>query len=69
MDELLGQRVTLNLKVDNTQAVAAIKKAYSKRLRHLQRTHRVSIGVLHELASNPDMMVVVSHVSTDLQTG
>ena len=67
MDEFLGRRVQLNLEVDNTQAIAAIRKGYSKRLRHLARTHRVSIGVLNELACHPDMMVAVTHVTTDLQ--
>ena len=41
---LQGQRVPIRCKIDNTQAIAAIKKGYSKKLRCLARTHRVNIG-------------------------
>ena len=30
----------------------------------MQRTHRVSIGVLHYLTTDPDIIVIVFHVST-----
>ncbi|CAK0899793.1 unnamed protein product [Prorocentrum cordatum] len=51
---LLGRRLLLRCQVDNTQAVAAAKKGYSKRLRHLSRTHRCSLGVLCELIEDKD---------------
>ena len=41
---------------DNTQAIAAAKKGYSKQLRHLSRTHPVSLGVLHELTEDDRTM-------------
>ena len=67
MEAMLGKRVPLKLRVDNTQVIAGVKKGYSKRLRHLQRTHRVSIGVMHDLTTDPQMLVEVEYVNTLLQ--
>ena len=50
--------------VDNTQAISAVKKGYSKKLRSLSRTQRVSIGVIHELVEDDDMMITVQHCPT-----
>ena len=36
-------------------------------MRYLQRTHIVSIGVLHDLTTDPDIIVIVLHVSTEPQ--
>ena len=41
--------VELVCKVDNTQALAAVHKGYSKKLRFLDRTQKVSLGAIHEL--------------------
>ena len=67
LEEMLGKRLTLRCLIDNTQAIQAMRNGYSKRLRHLQRTHRVSIGVMHDLITDPDMMVEVVHVPTTEQ--
>ena len=57
--------IDLVAKVDNTQAITAISKGYSKKLRFLERTHRCSIGSLHELVEDGLMKVeyapTVSH--------
>ena len=37
---------------------------YSKKLKHLARTHRVSIGVLHELLEDPDAEMTVDYCET-----
>ena len=37
-----------------TQAIAAVEKEYSKRLRHLTRTQRVSLGFTQELIEDAD---------------
>ena len=68
-EELLGRRLWLRCKVDNTQAIAAAKKGYSKRLRHLSRMHRVSLGVLHELTEEVGSRVEISYVPTAEQKG
>ena len=67
LEEMLQKRLVLRCLIDNTKAIQAIKNGYSKRLRHLQRTHRVSIGVMHDLITDLEMMVVVLHVSTTEQ--
>ena len=51
-------------KVDNTQAIAAVEKGYSKKLRHLQRTHRVSLGYLNEAYTSEDGLMVLQHHPT-----
>jgi hypothetical protein len=61
---LLGSKLWLMCKVDNTQALAAAKKGYSKRLRHLGRTQRVSLGFLNELIVDPDLRVRMDYAST-----
>lgn len=33
--------------VDNTQALAAVSRGYSKKLRHSAKTHEISVGFLH----------------------
>ena len=46
-----GSRQPMGLicKVDNTQALAAVHKGYSKKLKYLDRTQKCSIGSVHEL--------------------
>jgi hypothetical protein len=44
--------VELLCRVDNTQALAAVRRGYSKKLRYLERTQRIAIGSVHELIEN-----------------
>eukprot|EP00971_Amphidinium_carterae_P352249 6492506-Amphidinium_carterae.1 len=46
---LTQAHVELECLEDNTQAKGAIERGYSKKLRHLPRVHRLSIGSMHEL--------------------
>ena len=55
--------------VDNTQAIAAVERGYSKKLRHLQRTHRISIGVMHECITDPEMAITVKYCPTEEHKG
>jgi len=64
MEQFLGQRLDVVCHVDNTQAITAAKKGYSKKLRALPRTHRVSLGVVHECVSDQRMSVDVVHCGT-----
>ena len=53
--------------VDNTQAIAAAKKGYSKRLRHLGRTQRVSIGFLNDCIEDGELQISIIYVPTKEQ--
>ena len=52
-----------------TQAVAAARKGYSKRLRCLRRTHRCSIGALHEIYNDPEAAMDLIYIETAKQKG
>ena len=52
------------MKIDNTQAIAAINNGYSKKLRCLSRTHRVSIGTLHEIWRDPEIAMEVEYAQS-----
>ena len=47
------------------QAISAIQKGYSKKLRHLRRIQRVAIGLLNDCVNDPELDVSVSHLGTD----
>jgi hypothetical protein len=51
-EAIMGVSMHVECLVDNSQAIAAVKKGYSKKLRHLERTHRVSISFLHEMLND-----------------
>jgi hypothetical protein len=52
---------------DNMSTITVIESGYSPQLRHLQKHHRISLGLVHELCQNPD--IDVKHCPTDLQEG
>ena len=64
MEQFLGLRLPIVSEVDNTQAITAAKKGYSKKLRALPRTHRVSLGVVHECVTDPRMQCSVVYCPT-----
>ena len=49
MSILLCRPVDMNVHEDNSACIAAVKHGYSPSLRHLPRTHRISLGVLHDV--------------------
>ena len=60
LDALLaGARRLVELvgKVDNTQAITAVHKGYSKKLKFLERTHRCAIGFVHEFIESGQLCV------------
>ena len=69
IEMLGGQRVPMEAKVDNAQALCAIRDGYSKKLRFLPRTQRCSIGVLHEALTDPDADLTASYTPTADQKG
>ena len=67
LDALLaGARrpVELVRKVDNTQAITAVHKGYSKKLKFLERTHRCAIGSVHEFIESGQLCVEYSFALT-----
>ena len=44
-------------KVDNTQAISAVHKGYSKKLKFLEKTHKCSIGSAHKLINSGQLVV------------
>ena len=64
VESILGNRPIVRCFVDNDQALRAVDRGYSKKLRTLQRTHRCSIGVLHELAEDVQQRVIMQYCST-----
>ena len=60
LDALLGgvrRPMELVAKVDNTQAISVVHKGYSKKLKFLERTHKCSIGAIHELIQSGQLVV------------
>ena len=60
LDALLGgarRPIELVAKVDNTQAISVVNKGFSKKLKFLERTHKCSIGVIHELIQSGQLAV------------
>ena len=69
MEVFLGHRLFIRHLVDNTQALAACDKGYSKRLRYLARTHRVALGVMHDLLHDPEQRNTTEYVQSACQKG
>eukprot|EP00971_Amphidinium_carterae_P338860 6476389-Amphidinium_carterae.3 len=62
---LIGHDVSLICKEDNQQAIAAINRGYSKKLRHIPRVHKVSSGALHESLAAENRIGRVEYHPTD----
>ena len=52
---------------DNMSTITVIKNGYSPQMRHLQKHHRISLGIVHELCEHED--IDVKHTTTDKQKG
>jgi hypothetical protein len=64
MERFLGVRLPLQAQVDNDQCIIAVKRGFSKKLRQLARTHRVSLAVVHELVAEPSQNIEVVYCPT-----
>ena len=64
MEHLLGFRPKIRHHIDNQQAISAIRRGYSKKLRHIGRTQRVNLGFLNDVLEDPDMLYDVVHRPT-----
>ena len=55
LEQTLCRPVRLRCLQDNTQCLQAAETGYSAALRHLPRTERISVGVVHEISSDKDL--------------
>ena len=69
VQEFLGERIPLVGLVDNQQAITAVKRGKSKRLKCLNRTHRIAIGSLHEIVGDERQRVEIRYIESKLQKG
>ena len=63
-EHMLGRRLPIRMHIDNMQAISAIQKGYSKKLRYLARTQRVCIGLLNDLLCDEECLFSVVHCPT-----
>ena len=56
-------------KVDTTQAITAVHNGYSKKLKYLQRTHKCSIGSIHELIESGQFCIDYAPTLTRREVG
>ena len=64
LEEALGQHIHIVCRMENMQTIQCVAKGYSKKLRHLPRTQRICLGVLHEMVTNPDLRIAMEHCPT-----
>ena len=64
-ETLLGRSVVLEVLEDNQATIIVVRKGYSPKLRHIQRTHRVNLASLKEVFDKDS--VELSYVETDKQ--
>ena len=57
-ERLLGRKVELRVKEDNEGTILVIEKGYSPALRHLLKTQKVSIDLLHRCFYELDLGVL-----------
>ena len=69
VQEFWGERIPLVCLVDNQQAITAVKRGCGKRLRCLNRTHRIAIGSLHEIVGDEKQRVEIRYIESKLQRG
>ena len=52
---------------DNASTIQIAKAGYSPQLRHLQKHHRISLGLVHDFLQHDD--ITIQHVETIYQKG
>ena len=64
-DLLLDRQMHLNIMEGNQATMKVVRKGYSPKLRHIQRTHKVDLGSIKEVIGREP--VELKYVKTDLQ--
>ena len=67
-ESLLGRVVDSVMHEDNESTIRIIKAGYSQQLRHVQKTHRISISLLHDICVR-DPTVSLVHIESEKQRG
>ena len=65
LELILGRKITLRMKEDNTATIKVLRKGYSPKLRHVLRTHKLNLGVVKEAID--DQGVLLEHIETEKQ--
>ncbi|MFM7852790.1 MAG: hypothetical protein ACKO96_12955, partial [Flammeovirgaceae bacterium] len=52
---------------DNMSTITVIEAGYSPQLRHLQKHHRISLGIVHEMCNQED--ISVKYIESNSQKG
>ena len=61
--QVLGRRVTLKLREDSEACAKVVSTGYSRKLRHLKRTHKVNIAAVKEQLDREDTMLELVNTS------
>eukprot|EP00972_Heterocapsa_arctica_P018448 2724750-Heterocapsa_arctica.AAC.1 len=69
VDRGLGIWDILHKHEDNTQCIAAVKKAYSAAIRHLHCTERIALGVAHEQFFGDNCNFKLKYLESECQKG
>ena len=67
--EALNRDVKVLCLEDNTQCISAVKAGYSPSLRHLPRTERISLGVVHEFFVEGANEYILRHQPSEFHKG
>ncbi len=65
---MLKRPVAMTVCEDNESTIAVIESGFSPQLRHLAKTHRISLSVVHDICQ-PENHVEVEHIGSALQKG
>ena len=63
---ILGRPVHLYIMEDNQATILVIRKGYSQKLRHIQRTHKINLGSIKEEIDKDD--VTLGYIFTEFQS-
>jgi len=65
-DLVLGRDMALEIYEDNQATIKVVKKGYSRKLRHITRTHKIDLGSIKEAFENDN--ITISYVITTQQS-
>jgi hypothetical protein len=65
--EMLARDVKATVYEDNTATIKIAQTGYSQALRHMQKHHRINLGLVHDILTHPDLSI--EHIPTHLQKG
>ena len=63
LELILSRDIILEVKEDNEATIKVIRKGYSPKLRHIQRTRKVNLASLAEQFENPNLQLEYIHTT------